>query len=808
MLRAIAAPHRFLSRGFPRAVARARGTTEPARLDTDNLCVALPRDLARFLHVVGDAPFGHFDPDDVLSMLRMGFPQLLAEAPRTAKPILVALLAGMAPFGRAPSGDLWVHALGGGTLGGGTPSERLVITLEPLAPYTPRFAYRDPSTFALACALHDAAQSEPQLASSCPTLLASLPSPDPVDHDRARLAFERAHSLLDVLVGDDLHVRRGAQRLAQRSCYAPELPPTERKPTGGNRRPLAFASLVEAFFRNKDERARTICASHISSTDLIVAEAAQALCEAIDSPNRTALGAELARRRRLTLGVRPGRPLRSAALHRGERAALTWRIVEQYDKARAPAEQRQEALLALRELGDDSAVAHLTARALSEDVGAVHMLGALGRSNAVPTLVELLKRSPPRSRALEAAAVRALASLGARGETGLLRDMLTRNPMSNWKEGIEREPLVRELVRALGILEDREACPLLRALIKSNSQEYRRLVPLFVWAVGKAGTGTCMETLVDQVISTREVPSCEALWALGAIGARCSTWRHRARALLEGHANLEPAAEVVRLTALAKLQRGKVDRERVAEAIGKALWEPAFRQDETSRRRTWALNSLYELAQLGINLGAFQPVSDQETVRYFVTRGDHRVREAAERAFRATGILVPTTHRYFCFLMEELESAGLEALHRAVGDPLGVFRHNVVARLAERGDSASVLPMARATARLFAEPPTSTYDYDDSPKDLVTFVKALARLNAPEGNDVLIEGLRSGHHQVRAVVAEYAPADRRFVPELMGMVGDPRSFLRVRAERSLSMIRGGERRPGPLAMHHVLGNRT
>jgi len=67
-------------------------------------------------------------------------------------------------------------------------------------------------------------------------------------------------------------------------------------------------------------------------------------------------------------------------------------------------------------------------------------------------------------------------------------------------------------------------------------------------------------------------------------------------------------------------------------------------------------------------------------------------------------------------------------------------------------------------------------------------VRALAKLNRPEGNDVLIEGLRAGNHQVRAVVAENAPDDERFVPELMAMLGDPRSFLRSRAERSLAVL--------------------
>ncbi len=50
---------------------------------------------------------------------------------------------------------------------------------------------------------------------------------------------------------------------------------------------------------------------------------------------------------------------------------------------------------------------------------------------------------------------------------------------------------------------------------------------------------------------------------------------------------------------------------------------------------------------------------------------------------------------------------------------------------------------------------------------------------------------------MRAVVAENAPEDERFVPELMAMLGDPRSFLRSRAERSLAALgvnpRGSDR---------------
>ena len=171
-------------------------------------------------------------------------------------------------------------------------------------------------------------------------------------------------------------------------------------------------------------------------------------------------------------------------------------------------------------------------------------------------------------------------------------------------------------------------------------------------------------------------------------------------------------------------------------------------------------------------------------MRYWVTRDDHRVRTAAERAFAAWGLPVPKARPYFAFALPESADALLEA----VRDPLGIFKHNVATRLAAMDDRRAVRAIAEATARLFAAPVTSTYEYDDAPPPLVAFVRALAKLNDQESNSVLLEGLRSANHQVRAVVAENAPDDERFVPELMQMLGDPRSFLRSRAEKSLTTL--------------------
>ncbi|HVJ88713.1 MAG TPA: hypothetical protein VM580_02850, partial [Labilithrix sp.] len=352
------------------------------------------------------------------------------------------------------------------------------------------------------------------------------------------------------------------------------------------------------------------------------------------------------------------------------------------------------------------------------------------------------------------------------------------------------------LVVGLGELEDHASADSLIGMLDSSSQEYRAVLPFAAYALGRLRDVRALTSLEQLLVSPKEPVSCEAVWAVGAIGQAHPEVRETAAALLERLTGLEPGAEATRLTALAKVRFGKgaprtTDLRR---AIERALRDPAFRQEETSRRRAWGLRALQELATIAktevrARIDGPMLCFGHEAMRHFLTRDDQRTRRAAEDALVAWDLPVPSVNAYFSFSLPTLErSGGLDALHEAVRDPLGIFRHNVATRLAEIGDPRSIRPLAEATARLFAEPPTSTYEYDDAPPCLVAFVRALARLNRPEGNDVLIDGLRSDNHQVRAVIAENAPDDERFVPELMAMLGDPRSFLRSRAEKSLTSL--------------------
>jgi HEAT repeat protein len=865
MLRAAATPEQFLgsrgSAGWLRFTSRLdavspRGrarTPSASRLASDPraaFAIDLPRDLVQLFQCGGSLPLGDFIPaipkrtsatrTASHALTADAFASLLAAAQQGSRDIprarLGAFLAGTVPFGATRSGELWLYVVGGPS----SPSRGVIATLDPAVPAAPRLAFRDASTFALACALDASAQAAtPEDLVRARDLRQRLPSPGVAEQEGVRAAFERAVLVLDLLTATDAGVRRAARKLAPRPFEPPHPPvPVRVGPSVGRRRsrdtlppisatrmlvakgeraePLALGPLVEAFFRKEGSELDAIVSAQATSRDALVREAAALLAEALVTTRRprTALARDLARRRAMATRAvasqtKPAPPSPS------DRAQLARRIVAVVDAfppatdPLATSDPRDEALLALAELGDGSAVPSLVARAVTGDVGAVDMLATIRDPRAVAPLVGLLHRDPQRYRLLEAAVVRALASLEAAPAAPALRALLADNPMPTWREGIERGALVKELVSALGALRDEQAGPALLAVLESTSQEYRAILPLAAWALGRIRHLPALTTLERLLSSPKEPPTCEAIWAAGAIGAAHPEARQRAGALLDGLAGLEPGAEMVRLTALGKVRASTPDvpPPRAAElrlALERALWEPAFRQEETSRRRTWALRSLEELAGLrparpkGSDADPY--FLGHEAVRYFVTRDDHRVRHAAIEAFAAWEIAVPSTRRYYAFVVEQLEArGGLVALHEALRDPLGIFRHNVATRLAERADTSSVRPLAEATARLFAEPPTSTYEYDDAPSNLVAFVRALAKMNRPEGNDVLIEGLRAGNHQVRAVVAENAPDAPRFVPELMAMLGDPRSFLRSRAERSLALMgvstTGSERPP-------------
>lgn len=829
MLRAAAAPERFLTSGYARLVSRwcAKRKGAHAQREARALAVVVPPDLARLLAATNGATIGDFVSRSAKSATH-DFVKLMSVARRsaTSRATLTALLAGAVPFGSTRSGELWVHVLAEPT----SPGRGVVATLDPAVPRAPRLAFRDVATFALDAALAASlaqaeAQEDEEEEEKIVAVRARLARPGVAEQEAVRSAFERAAALADLILGNDDAVRRAARKLALRPLDVPPIPSTKKSARGSR---LALGPTVEGFFRNEDDaQALAVVRTQKTSQDQVVAEAAAVLEDALAGRPRTALARDLARRR--ALAARAATARTNAVKSKGApRLERTRRIVEHIDACPPPSdpltisEAREEALLALAELGERSIVPSLVARAVTGDASAVEMLGALGDTSAVSPLVDILRREPQRYKQLEVAVVRTLAALGARSTCKVLRTLLEENPMPSWREGIERGVLVRELVSALGTLVDHDAAPALVDVVEERGQEYRAILPTAAWALGRIEHLGALGPLERLLSSPKEPVTCEAVWAVGAIGAAHANGRARATSMLEGLSGLEPGAEMVRLTALSKMNGKGASKGSKAtaktsaapkttelrRALERALWEPGFRQEETIRRRIWALRSLEELARLsppsrkGRALGEDPFFLGHEAVRYFVTRDDHRVRRAAEDAFAACGIPVPKARCYFATVLDDVEArGGLDALHDALRDPLGVYRHNVATKLAERAHPSSVRPLAEAIARLFAEPPTSTYEYEDSPRAVVAFVRAVAKMNTPEGNDVLIDALRSGNHQVRAVVAENAPDDERFVPELMAMLGDPRSFLRSRAERSLASmgIRGssGSEPPPP-----------
>jgi hypothetical protein len=764
-----------------------------------DLGLVLPSDLHRFLAAVSGASVAGlvFRPTAPPKLAT-----LLASTPNGGEPGTselvrrVAWLAGAVPFGETETGDVLVYFL--------VDSLKGVIASIETRRIKPTLVCRGAAALAVMCTAHllEADHDPPVLGIA--------------DEEAVRARLERGRSLVTMLQGTDTQVRAAARAFALKPLDVPPpeglwAAPSSTRRTSKPRieertTPLALGALVEAFFRLENAALAPRLAAHASSPDAIVRDAVVLLTSALgedasSSKTKRALtiAADLERRRGIALrGAR-------TKLESSNDATMdtTRRLVARFDalppnvESYAAIHEREETLLALSELGDRGIMLELVPRAQNGDANAIEMLAALGDRSLVPWLNErIASGGPSRGRQHDMVVARFLAAIGAREAAPALRALLEENPMRNWRDGLERGALVRDLVVALGELRDEGAAGLLLEILDSTVQEYRSVVPSAAWALGRSQHLPALVSFERLLSSPKEPVTCEVVWAVGEVALAHASVRENAGALLDRLTGLEPGAEMTRLTALAKFRKGKAA-PRAADlrrALERALWEPAFRQEETSRRRAWALLALEELATVartddGARIEAGTLFLGHEAIRHFVTRDDHRVRKAAESAFGAWQHPMPQVRRYFAESVPELEKlGGIGALLEAVRDPLGVFRHNVATRLAGLEDARAVRPLAEATARLFAEPPTSTYEYDDAPPNLVAFVRALSRFNRPEGNDVLIEGLKSGSHQVRAVVAENAPDDARFVPELMAMLGDPRSFLRSRAEKSLTTL--------------------
>jgi HEAT repeat protein/voltage-gated potassium channel Kch len=792
MLRAAAAPERFLERGFARFLSRPGVLRRPRAKDTSryvlDLGVVLPPDVAHFLTVLRGSSIANFVPRATLPR----FPSLLASARRGGAPLarLTALLAGAVPIGESRIGEVIVYFLTD------LPARGVIASIHPKR-MTARLLCHGVAELAVICSLL-AAGEDPE-----------VPGFGIAEEEHVRTLVERGHATALALTGTDAQVRAAMRSLSVKpldvppsSDFAPPSLSRKKRPRERSS-PLFLGALVESYLREPTAIVAERLAALTGSTDPIVRDATALLLASIHEGRKSTAAADLGRRRDLALrALRPSKRRNDVPVV--DTMETTRRIVERFDSLPPNAEsfaaiaERDETLFALAELGERRIAPTLLARALTGDASAVDMLSALGDQSIVPRLVGLLDGEPSRIRLYEAAIVRTLVAVRASEARPALRRLLDENPLSGWREGLERGGLVRELVVALGELEDEAAAPKLISILESTSQEYRAVLPVAAQALGRLRHVPALPSLEGLLFSPKQPITCEAVWAVGTIGHAHSEARDHAAGMLERLTGLEPGAEVTRLAALAKLRSGRAAPKttELRHAIERALREPAFRQDETSRRRAWGLRALEDLALIaktngksGARIEAAALFLGHDMIRHLVTRDDQRVRKSAESAFAAWGIPVPKVRPYFSFSLPDLErSGGLDVLIEAVRDPLGIFRHNVATRLAETNDERVVRPLAEATARLFAEAPTSTYEYDDAPPHLVAFVRALAKLNRPESNDVLIDGLRSDNHQVRAVIAENAPDDERFVPELMAMLGDPRSFLRSRAEKSLTSL--------------------
>jgi hypothetical protein len=443
--------------------------------------------------------------------------------------------------------------------------------------------------------------------------------------------------------------------------------------------------------------------------------------------------------------------------------------------------EREEALLALGEIGSPVLVPILIGRARRGDRKAVEMLASLNEPRATPHLLGLLDGKADRYHHFDTAVVHALRRQGARAAVPKLLAILARNPLVDWRSGIERRDLVQEVVLALGAVGDRAAVPALLKVLAAPNAEYDEVHPLAAGALGALGAREALGPLAQRLERTRDAAAAEDIWAYGELASRHVAGAGElrdARARLASLSSLDPAAEVVRAAALVKLG---ADRGPFVEARAQALGTPGHRKVDTARQRVWAWRCFGEIGG---------PVPDVHTIRQYVTTDEHDVRAAASKALARQGVGIRDARPYFLFALDALEKqGGLSALHAAVRDPWGVFRYNVALRLARIGDRSSVRVLCGAMRELYEEPVTSTYEYDDPPFHVRWFARALGSFADPEGTACLIEGLSSQNHHVRQVIASDPPKDDRVIAALVRLLDDPRAVLRSRAQHALEAFK-------------------
>ena len=175
----------------------------------------------------------------------------------------------------------------------------------------------------------------------------------------------------------------------------------------------------------------------------------------------------------------------------GDAASLTKLIVDRIEALPFQAEafgarqEREETLLALTHLGDRAILPELRTRALGGDATAVEMLAAFGDRELAVRAVDFLSAENRRIQPFDVALVRLLALLDAREAAPTLRRLLETSPLTSWRAGLERGPLVMALVTALGELGDEASAPQLVTILDATSQEYRPVIPLAATALGR-----------------------------------------------------------------------------------------------------------------------------------------------------------------------------------------------------------------------------------------------------------------------------------------------------------------------------------
>jgi WD40 repeat protein len=391
-------------------------------------------------------------------------------------------------------------------------------------------------------------------------------------------------------------------------------------------------------------------------------------------------------------------------------------------------------------------------------------LGILAHGGGDPRLLPRLKRLLPlraRFNHTLIGVVGALGAMGAREIAGTLIAMLTEFAIGDeFTSEIENKGVLIAAVEALGALREPLAVPALAKVAREHGKRYEGVAPKAIKALGRIGDRRGTPALVAALDGPYRDVAAYALAQLGDPAAR------------------EPLADLVdRLV-------GDASQTIYLRTMQAALAE---RPDLAVAEEALGVVMANKFAAVELHETAIRMIAERALLEPFIDAEQPEVRAAVWAKLGVTPVWLDRARVDRIF-----EDDGPAGLDRALREPSGVFKHNVLRKAVDKKCGAQVAAAAIAVARNVTRFEHYTHGYvKDKYEALEDTVEAVMRLGT-EATDAFVEAEWLGHPSV--LVREAVDDGFRGASKRLKKLEDSELRRHPRAPRS-----GGAITPAALA---------